>query len=330
MMTPFKARARSIAKRDLPLAVGPAIRMALSIEDFLSRFVMSQVLTLIAKPLTDGHVRLALATLPAGAEADWLAPGQACDLRFTGSMQGVEETVRQALAGAEVDLFCQADGPSRRRQLLVADMDSTIISGECIDEMAAVIGRKAEVAAITERAMSGEISFGQALRERARMLTGLAEADLQAVYDQRIHLNPGARELVGTMRAHGALTALVSGGFTFFTERVAAAAGFDHQQANQLHFVNGRLDGGVAQPILGPEEKLSALHAFTEQLNLKPTQTLAVGDGANDLAMVKAAGLGVAYHAKPVLARAAKARIEYGDLTALLYLQGYRASQFQS
>ena len=330
MMTPFKVRARSIAKRDLPLAVGPAIRMAVSIGNFLSRFVMSQVLTLIAKPLTDDHVRLVLATLPTGAAADWLATGQACDLRFRGASQGVEEAARQALAGAEVDLFCQADQPSRRRQLLVADMDSTIISGECIDEMAAVIGQKAQVAAITERAMSGEISFDQALRERAKMLIGLAEADLQAVYDQRIHLNPGARELVATMRAHGALTALVSGGFTFFTERVAAAAGFDHQQANQLHFVAGRLDGDVVEPILGPQEKLAALRALSKQQNLEPAQTLAVGDGANDLAMVKAAGLGVAYHAKPVLAQAAKARIEYGDLTALLYLQGYRASQFQS
>lgn len=292
--------------------------------------MMPQVLTLIAKPLTDGHVALALATLPAGAEADWLAPGQACDLRFNGPPQGVEEAVRQALAGAEVDLFCQADGPGRRRQLLVADMDSTIISGECIDEMADVIGQKEQVAAITERAMSGEISFDQALRERAKLLTGLAEADLQSVYDQRIRLNPGARELVATMRAHGAKTALVSGGFTFFTERVAAAAGFDHQQANQLHFVAGRLDGGVVEPILGPEEKLAALRALSEQRNLGSEQTMAVGDGANDLAMVKAAGLGVAYHAKPVLARAAKARIEYGDLTALLYLQGYRFSQFQS
>ncbi len=291
---------------------------------------MSQVLTLIAKPLTDDHVRLVLATLPAGAEADWLASGQACDLRFAGSIEGVEETARQALAGAEVDLFCQTDEPSRRRQLLVADMDSTIISGECIDEMADVIGQKAQVAAITERAMSGEISFDQALRERAKMLTGLAEVDLQAVYEQRIHLNPGARELVATMRAHGALTALVSGGFTFFTSRVAGAAGFDHHQANALHFVNGRLDGSVVEPILGPEEKLAALRAFAARHGLDLEQTLAVGDGANDLAMVEAAGLGVAYHAKPFLARAAKARIEYGDLTALLYLQGYRASQFQS
>ncbi|MDP6687997.1 MAG: phosphoserine phosphatase SerB [Alphaproteobacteria bacterium] len=290
---------------------------------------MSQVLTLIAKPLTDGHVRLVLAVLPQDTEVDWLAPGQACDLRFAGEAEDSERAARDALSGAPVDLFCQADGPVRRRELLVADMDSTIITGECIDEMAGVIGRKAQVADITERAMAGEISFADALRERAGMLTGLAAADLQAVYDRRIHLNSGARELVATMRAHGAVTALVSGGFTFFTERVAAAAGFDHHQANELRFVDGRLDGSVMEPILGPQEKLAALRSFAARLKLAPEATLAVGDGANDLAMVKAAGLGVAYHAKPVLAAAARARIEYGDLTALLYLQGYRADQIQ-
>ena len=291
---------------------------------------MSQVLTLIAKPLTDDHVRLVLAVLPAGAEIDWLAPGLACDLRFTGPAAGREDAARDALSGAPVDLFCQMDGPARRRKLLVADMDSTIISGECIDELADVIGKKALVADITERAMAGEISFAEALRERAGMLTGLAAADLQSVYDRRIHLNSGARELVATMRAHGAVTALVSGGFTFFTERVAAAAGFDHHQANELHIVAGQLDGGVAEPILGPKEKLAALRSLAARHDLVPEATLAVGDGANDLAMVKAAGLGVAYHAKPVLAAAAKARIEYGDLTALLYLQGYRADQIQT
>jgi phosphoserine phosphatase len=209
-------------------------------------------------------------------------------------------------------------------------MDSTIITTECIDEMAGVLGLKAQVAAITERAMAGKIGFAEALRERAGMLAGLAEADLQAVYDQRIRLSPGARELVATMRAHGAHTALVSGGFSFFTERVAAAVGFDQHQANRLCFVTGKLDGRVGEPILGQEEKLTALRSLATQQNLAVEATLAVGDGANDLAMVKAAGLGVAYHAKPVLARAAMARIDHGDLTALLYLQGYRAEQIQS
>lgn len=295
---------------------------------------MSLVLTLIAKPLTDDHVRIALAALPPGVAVDWLAPRQACDLRLSGPAHGendaVDKAARQALAGVPVDLFCQPDGPARRRQLLLADMDSTIITTECIDEMADVLGLKSKVAAITERAMAGEIGFAEALRERAAMLAGLMEADLQAVYDQRIRLSPGARELVATMRAHGAHTALVSGGFSFFTERVAAAAGFDHHQANRLCFIAGKLDGRVGEPILGQEEKLAALQTLAAQRNLTAEATLAVGDGANDLAMVKAAGLGVAYHAKPVLARAAAARIDHGDLTALLYLQGYRAEQFRS
>ncbi|MDA1098604.1 MAG: phosphoserine phosphatase SerB [Proteobacteria bacterium] len=291
---------------------------------------MSQVLTLIAKPLTDDHVRIALSVMPSGTKVDWLAAGQACDLRHSSPNFAEEIAVRKVLAGAPVDLFCQPDGPARRRRLLVADMDSTIISTECIDEMADVLGLKVRVAAITERTMAGEIGFAEALRERANMLAGLTEADLQAVYDQRIRLNPGARELVATMRAHGAHTALVSGGFSFFTEKVAATAGFDYQQGNQLNFVAGRLDGHVAEPILGPEEKLAALHSLAAQYNLAPEAVLAVGDGANDLAMVRAAGLGIAYHAKPVLAQAAMARIDHGDLTALLYLQGYRATQFQS
>ncbi|MBL6952601.1 MAG: phosphoserine phosphatase SerB [Alphaproteobacteria bacterium] len=291
---------------------------------------MSQVLTLIAKPLTDDHVRIALSVMPVGTVVDWLAAGQACDLRFSGPAVVDDPVVRQALAGAPVDLFCQPDGPARRRQLLLADMDSTIISAECIDEMADVLGQKATVAAITERAMAGEIGFTEALRERTKILAGLTEADLQAVYDRRIRLNPGARQLVATMRAHGAYTALVSGGFSFFTEKVAAAAGFDYQQANRLHFTDGRLDGQVTEPILGSAGKLAALHALARQQNLAASATLAVGDGANDLAMVKAAGLGVAYHAKPVLAQAAMARIDHGDLTALLYLQGYRAAEIQS
>ena len=291
---------------------------------------MSQVLTLIAKPLTDDHVRLALSVLPPGAAVDWLAPGQACDLRFNGPPDVAAGAARQALAGAPVDLFQQPDSAARRRQLLVADMDSTIITSECIDEMADILNLKSQVAAITERAMAGEIGFAEALRERAGMLAGLAEADLQAVYDQRIRLTPGARELVATMRAHGARTALVSGGFTFFTERVAAAAGFDHHQANRLRYTDGRLDGRVTEPILGAAEKLAALRSLAAEQNLAAEATLAVGDGANDLAMVKAAGLGIAYHAKPVLARAAMARIDHGDLTALLYLQGYRAEQILS
>ncbi|MDE0943298.1 MAG: phosphoserine phosphatase SerB [Alphaproteobacteria bacterium] len=291
---------------------------------------MSQVLTLIAKPLTDGHVRDARACLPGDVTVHWLAPGQACDLRFDGPGLGIEASVRGVLGDAPVDLFCQRDLPARRRTLLIADMDSTIITVECIDEMADMIGLKAEVAAITERAMAGHLGFDAALRERAAMLAGLPIADLRAVYDQRIRLTPGARELVATMKAHGAVTALVSGGFTYFTERVAAAVGFDHNQANVLNIADDRLVGTVGEPILGSGEKLAALRSLSAQHQISPHGALAVGDGANDLEMVEAAALGVAFHAKPLLARAADAQIEHGDLTALLYLQGYQADEFRS
>ena len=291
---------------------------------------MSQVLTLIAKPLTDDHVRDARARLPGDVSVRWLAPALACDLLYSGPLGAVEDAVRRALVDAPVDLFCQENGPARRKQLLVADMDSTIITTECIDEMADLIGQKDRVAAITERAMAGEVSFADALHERARMLSGLAVAELQAIYDQRIRLTPGARELVATMKAHDAATALVSGGFTYFTERVAAAAGFEHHQANILKIADGHLTGAVEEPVLGPEEKLAALQSLAAEHGIAPDKTLAVGDGANDLAMVQAAALGVSYHGKPLLTQAADARIEHGDLTALLYFQGYQIDQFNS
>jgi phosphoserine phosphatase len=216
---------------------------------------------------------------------------------------------------------------NRRKSLLVADMDSTVISCECLDELADTAGLKPQVAAITERAMRGEIEFAPALRERVALLKGLPLAALARVYDERVRLNPGASALVATMRAHGAKTLLVSGGFTFVTKRVAAAAGFDSQQANTLLDDGATLLGTVAEPILGREAKLEALERATRGAGLDPAETLAVGDGANDLAMIKRAGLGVAYHAKPVVAEAASARIDHGDLTALLYLQGYRQDE---
>jgi phosphoserine phosphatase len=290
---------------------------------------MSHVLTLIAKPLTGDHVRLAQSVLPNGAPPDWLADGLACDLRFNGPVRGLDDQVRALLAGAAVDIFSQPES-GRRKRLLVADMDSTIITAECIDEMADLLGLRAQVAAITERAMAGELDFPAALRERALMLQGLDQTDLQSVFDQRIHLTPGAAALVATMTAHGAYTALVSGGFTFFTSRVAAAAGFDHHQANELELVDGRLTGRVVEPILGAAEKLAALQALAATRNIGTEAALAVGDGANDLAMIQGAGLGVAYHAKAIVAEAAAARIDHGDLTALLYLQGYRAHQIKT
>jgi phosphoserine phosphatase len=233
----------------------------------------------------------------------------------------------QALAIDGVDANC-LPAANRRKRLLIADMDSTVIPVECIDEVADFAGVREPVAAITERAMRGELVFEEALRARVALIEGLPETALAEVYDQRITLDPGARALVRTMRAHGATTALVSGGFTFFTQRVAAAAGFDRHQANRLLAAGGRLTGRVAEPVLGRAAKLGALTRLVAELGISPEDVLAVGDGANDLGMIEAAGLGVAFRAKPIVAERARASIRHGDLTALLYLQGYSSDEF--
>jgi phosphoserine phosphatase len=239
--------------------------------------------------------------------------------------------VRAALAipMAEQTLdWCVQPLEERRKRLLVADMDSTIINVECLDELADFAGLKAEISAITERAMRGELAFEGALRERVAMLRGLPVAALQQAYDERVRLNPGARTLVRTMAANGARCVLVSGGFSFFTARVAQAALFHAHRGNRLVEADGRLTGDVAEPILGREAKLAALREEAGQRQLPMAATLAVGDGANDLAMIEAAGLGVAYRAKPIVAAEADARIEHTDLTSLLYFQGYSAEAF--
>jgi phosphoserine phosphatase len=216
----------------------------------------------------------------------------------------------------------------RRKRLLVADMDSTMIDQECIDELAAELGLKAHIAAITERAMRGEIAFEPALRERVGLLAGMELAVVPTLLATRISLSPGGRALVSTMRAHGAYTALVSGGFTVFTGPVAQALGFDEHRANRLVAEGGKLTGQVVEPILGAEAKRASLLSLCAARGLAPTEALAVGDGANDLPMIRAAGMGVAFRAKPKVAAEAAACIEHGDLTALLYLQGYRREDF--
>ena len=215
----------------------------------------------------------------------------------------------------------------RRKKLLVADMDSTIINVECLDELADMAGLKLKIAAITERAMRGEIEFEAALRERVGLLKGLPLSALEKTYAERVRLNPGATSLLATMRAHGAHTMLVSGGFGFFTRRVAEAAGFHIERGNTLLDDGKVLTGEVGTPILGREAKLKALEEGVAHLGIEITQSLAVGDGANDLAMIQRAGLGVAYHAKPIVAESASASIAHNDLTALLYLQGYKDSE---
>jgi phosphoserine phosphatase len=216
---------------------------------------------------------------------------------------------------------------NRRKRLLIADMDSTIIGCECIDELADMAGIKPKVAAITERAMRGKLDFPAALRARVALLKGLPLEALARVNAERVRLNKGARALTATMRANGAHTLLVSGGFTFFTTRVAADAGFEENQGNRLLDDGKTLTGAVGEPILGREAKLQALEDAVARYGLSSADALAVGDGANDLDMIKRAGMGVAYHAKPVVAAAAGTAIAHGDLTGLLYLQGYRANE---
>lgn len=291
---------------------------------------MKYVLTLIgnhATPLRDEHAAAARGQLPAQQAPAWLAPGIACDIAFEAADgKRVEGDLRKTFARVHIDLAV-LPAAHRRKKLLVADMDSTIIQQECIDELAAELGLRQEIAGITERAMRGEIAFEPALRERVGLLKGLPLEALEKVYRERITETPGGRALTATMKNHGAACALVSGGFTFFTERVAHAVGFNTNQANKLIFVDGKLTGGVAEPILGRQAKIEALIKLREELGLAREETLAVGDGANDLGMIEEAGLGVALHAKPVVAEAADARIDHGDLTALLYLQGYREDE---
>ena len=263
---------------------------------------------------------------------NWLDPCVAADIAFdpgpAAGARAVADRVRSALDNAAVDIIVQR-AQGRRKKLLLADMDSTMIGQECIDELAAGIGKRAHVAAITERAMRGEIAFEPALRERVALLKGLDRATILDVIANRITLTPGGRVLVQTMRANGAHTVLVSGGFSVFTSVIAERIGFHEHQANELLFgEDGRLNGLVAAPVLGKDAKLAALEQLRDKHGLSVEETLAVGDGANDLAMLEAAGLGVAFHAKPKVAAAAHARIDHGDLTALLYVQGYRREDF--
>src|SRR5258708_6271969 len=230
--------------------------------------------------------------------------------------------LREAIGDAPVDAVVQP-AAGRRKRLLLADMDSTMIGQECLDELADFVGQKARVAALTGRAMRGEIAFEPALEERVAVLAGLSAGVVDEVITKRITLTSGARALVCTMRAHGAHTCLVSGGFTLFTEPIAALIGFAENRGNRLEIDrDGRFTGRVAPPILGRDAKLAMLVELRARLNLAEGETLVAGDGANDLLMISRSGLGVAYHAKPMVAAAAAARIDHCDLTALLYAQG--------
>jgi phosphoserine phosphatase len=294
---------------------------------------MSLVATLISNPanpaLDSTIVDGARAVLPEAGPAHWLFDEVAVDIPFDSKddVHAIEARLRASRGDLPIDIVVQPIA-TRRKKLFLADMDSTMIGQECIDELADFVGLKDHVAKITERAMRGEIAFEPALRERVALLKGLSVSVVDEVLAKRITLTPGGHELVMTMRAQGAYTCLISGGFTLFTNAVAAKIGFQENRANELVVEDGKFTGEVKEPILGREKKLATLVELLESFDLDDIDTLVAGDGANDLSMIQHAGLGVAYHAKPAVAAAAAARTDHGDLTALLYAQGYRREEF--
>ncbi len=286
-----------------------------------------------APPLTAGRVHdlyFGLVPQMCRSEVRWLAPGEAVELPLRVEepvvAEGIADAIAAELAGQPID-SALLPAANRRKRLLVADMESTIVAEECLDELAAEAGIGEQIAGITARAMRGELAFEPALRERIGLLKGMSVASLERLRD-RLTVLPGAATLVATMKAHGAPTALVSGGFTFFTGTVAAKLGFHEHHGNALDIAGGKLTGGLSGPILGRQEKADHLARMAASLGLTPADAVAVGDGANDVAMVQLAGLGVAYRGKPLLAGVADAVLRHADLTALLYLQGYNRGEF--
>jgi len=261
-------------------------------------------------------------------DIEWLNQDVACDIFFAVlALEEVKELLSHLLSELPFDFIVQKT-ENRRKKLLISDMDSTIIEQECIDEIADFANLKEEISEITERAMNGELDFKEALRERVSMLKGLSEDVLEKAFDQKISLTPGAKELVQTMKDNGAKTILVSGGFTFFTEKVSEQVGFEVNEANILQIESGELTGKVQEPILDKEAKLNSLRFYCEEAGIPLSDSIAVGDGANDLPMLLHSGIGIAYKAKKSVKKQANASIDACDLTALLYAQGYKYDQF--
>jgi len=295
--------------------------------------MMNNVLTLISDPVAvaltlEDTLAAEMAIKEAGGEvgtAVWLAPGIACDLPFNAPLN-IADGVRKALSGRPLDVVTQP-ATERRKKLMVADMESTIIENEMLDELAELRGIGKAITDITARAMAGELNFEDAIKARVNMLKGLSESALEDAL-ATIRITPGAATLVATMRSNGAYCALVSGGFEFFTSWVRQRLGFDYDQANHLEIKHGALTGSVREPVLGRNAKHETLLHLSAEHGIDPTKAITVGDGANDLAMLEAAGMGVGFRAKPIVAKQVRVRVDYGDLTALLYIQGYRGTEF--
>ncbi|MCE0505529.1 phosphoserine phosphatase SerB [Roseivivax sp. GX 12232] len=288
-----------------------------------------QTATLLSDPRAprlDPAAAEALRNAWGGGTLRWLAPDEACEFDLPARPANAEEVWRE-FQTLGIDLALQPSA-GRRKRMLLADMDSTMIEQECIDELAEEAGVGAEVRGITARAMNGELDFEGALTERVGLLKGLSERVIDKVLAERISYMPGGAVLLATMKAAGGHAALVSGGFTAFTSVVAEALGFDEHRANRLLAEGGVLTGEVARPILGREAKVAALEEITARLGISEREVMAVGDGANDLGMLGRAGAGVALHAKPSVQAEAQLRVNFGDLTALLYLQGYEKAEF--
>lgn len=296
---------------------------------------MDNVLTLISDP-ADGaldtqwaqHARSALEQQGAKTLAlDWLSHGEAVDIAFDAlSLNAAETTVRQALNDAPIDVIAQTT-LRRKKKLIIADMDSTIVQGETLDELAAFAGVGDKIADLTVRAMNGELGFTEALKTRVAMLEGLNESFLNETM-KGVKLNPGAKELIATMHANGAFTALISGGFSFFTDRIREHVGFHMSLGNKLEIIDGALTGQVIPPVVTKDTKLEMLIDMAASQELGMTDTFAIGDGANDVPMLKAAGMGVAYHGHPVARENACARLDHSDLSGALFIQGYRRDEF--
>ena len=288
---------------------------------------MNQVLTLISNTqdaAVSNKIKDKYVSLLNASHCNWLNRNIALDIYFDDEAPG---EILHMLEAENLDYAFQ-DPLTRSKKLLIADMDSTIINVECLDEIADFLGIKGKVSPITEAAMRGEINFEDALNERVSLLKGLNIANLQTIFNERVKLNPGAITMVRTMNANGANTVLISGGFTYFTERVSKATGFKANYANILLHKNGELTGKVKKPIVDANTKIETLRQYQKKGNLKNCETIAIGDGANDIPMLLGAGIGVGYYPYPATAQASDVKIKQGDLTALLYLQGYTLSDF--